>query len=107
MTFAAWFDLHADDVVAEQPTALRVYAWLLRNDRILEEPQEIKAWVVAEQLHVHRDSVKAALMVLIERGYVVEHPRGYNNVRRLSVATERDPSLHRGCPSNPAAPSSA
>lgn len=87
--FAAWFDIHADDAVADQPTALRVYARLLRNPRIFTDPQDVKAWLLADELHTHRDRVNSALDLLVARGYLVEHERGLNNVRRLTVAAVR------------------
>lgn len=92
MTFAAWFALHSDDVVVAHPTAIRVYAVLLRNPRICYQPQDVKAWLIAETLHTHRDRVNAALNLLIHRGYVLEHGRGQNNVRQVTVLLERDPT---------------
>lgn len=87
--FSAWFALHEDDVIVDHPTAMRVYARLLRNPRIFTEPQDVKAWAMADDLHTHRDRVNAALDLLVERGYVVEHKRGLNQVRRLTLAIER------------------
>lgn len=87
--FAAWFDIHSDDAIVDHPTALRVYARLLRNPRIFTEPQDVKAWVLAEQMHAHRDRVNAALDLLVERGYAISHGRGLNRVRRLTLAITR------------------
>lgn len=89
MTFAAWFELHADDAIVAHPTALRVYALLLRNPKIFTEPQDTKVWWLAEKLNTERETVRKALELLIEHGYVVEHPRGFNNVRRVTVAAIR------------------
>ena len=87
--FAAWFDIHDDAAVVDHPTALRVYARLLRNARIFTEPQDVKAWALAAELRTHRDRVNAALDLLVERGYLVDHERGLNRVRRLTVAIVR------------------
>lgn len=92
MTFAAWFELHADDEIVAHPTALRVYALLLRNSRIFTEPQDTKVWWLADKLGAERETVRRALELLIARGYVVEHERGFNNVRRVTVAVVRQDS---------------
>jgi hypothetical protein len=92
MIYAAWFDLHNDDAVIDHPTAMRVYARLVRNPLIFLTPQEIKTWALADDMHTHRDRVKAALDLLVERGYVIEHPRGTNGVRRLTLAMDREQS---------------
>lgn len=89
MIYAAWFDLHNDDVVVDHPTAMRVYARLLRNPLIFMQPQDVKAWVLAKEMGVKEHSVGAALRLLIERGYVLEHERGLNRVRRVTLAIER------------------
>lgn len=87
--FAAWFDLHDDDAVVDHPTALRVYARLLRNPRIFDEPQDTKVWAIALEMHANRETVSAALDLLVARGYVIEHPRGPSRVRRLTIPQER------------------
>lgn len=92
MTFAAWFELHNDDAIVAHPTALRVYALLLRNPKIFTDPQETKVWWLADNLGAKRDTVIHALELLIARGYVVEHARGPNQVRRLTVAVLRSDS---------------
>jgi hypothetical protein len=45
MIYAAWFDLHNDDIIVAHPTAMRVYAVLLRNPLIFMQPQDVKAWL--------------------------------------------------------------
>ena len=95
MMFAAWFALHEDNVVVDNPTAMRVYARLLRNPLIFAQPQDVKAWLLAEEMRVHPTSVQAALKLLIDRGYVIDHGRGVHNVRRLTVVVERVPATHR------------
>ena len=89
MVFAAWFAIHNDDVIVDHPTALRVYARLLRNPLIFTQPQDVKAWTLAQEMHTHQDRVNGALNLLVERGYVIEHGRGLNRVRRLTLAIER------------------
>jgi DNA-binding MarR family transcriptional regulator len=89
VSFPAWFEIHRDEVIAERPSAFRVYAFLLENPRALYEIQEPKAWFIAEQRKMSPDSVNEALDLLIERGYLIFHGRGQNNVRRVSVATIR------------------
>ena len=89
MTYPAWFDLHKDPVIAQSPSASRVYAYLLENPRCQFEIQDVKAWLIAEQRGMARDSVNKALDLLVDRGYLIEHGRGQNNVRRLTVAIVR------------------
>jgi hypothetical protein len=91
MIYAAWFDIHNDDEIVDHPTALRVYARLLRNPLIFMQPQDVKAWTLAEDMRVKRESVQVALSLLIDRGYVIDHGRSQNNVRRLTLAMERAP----------------
>lgn len=84
--FAAWFAIHEDDAVVDHPTALRVYARLLRNPRIFTEAQDVKAWALAQEMRADRGSVNAALDLLVERGYAISHGVGLNRVRRLTIA---------------------
>jgi len=89
VTYSAWFELHADDEIARHPTAIRVYAHLLRNESIFFAPQDVKAWLLADTLKTHPDTVNAAIKLLVTRGYVIEHGRGMNNVRRLTIVRNR------------------
>lgn len=89
MIYAAWFDLHNDDVVVDHPTAMRVYARLLRNPLIFMQPQDVKGWVMAGEMGVKPKSVYRAIDLLVERGYAIDHGRSMNNVRRLTLAIER------------------
>lgn len=89
MTFPAWYDLHKDRVIAANPSTIRVYAHLLENPRCTFEIQDVKAWLVAETLGMARNSVNDALDLLINRGYLIDHGRGQNNVRRITVAIHR------------------
>lgn len=105
MTYAAWYELHDDDAVVDHPTALRVYARLLRRGAaIFRTPQAVKIWLLAEQMRAHRESVIVALDLLIRRGYVVEHGREMNNVRRITIAkirAESQAGSQRGRPPKP------
>src|SRR4051812_12154312 len=109
MTYPAWFALHEDDAVAASPTALRVYAHLVRMPNVFFEPQDVKVWLIAERLHTHRDRVTAAIALLVERGYVREHDRGLNNVRRVTLLMQQSlpGQKEAGCPSNEAASQTA
>lgn len=89
MTFAAFFDLHADDEIVARPTALRVYARLLRDPRIFFTPVEVKEWALAETLGTKAETVRHALRLLISRGYLIEHGRSVHNTRRLQVPLTR------------------
>jgi hypothetical protein len=89
VTFPAWFDLHKDRIITAKPSAIRVYAHLLENPRCQFEIQDVKAWLIADQLGMARDSVNEALDLLTKRGYIIDHGRGQNNVRRLTVAIIR------------------
>ncbi len=96
--FPAWFDLHKDRVIRRSPTASIVYADLIaENPTILFEPCEIKAWTMAERIGTHRDRVKKALDLLIQRGYIREHGRGLHNVRIITLC------IVRSCPIDEAA----
>lgn len=89
ITFPAWFDLHSDPVIRQNPSAVTVYAELLQIERILYEPREVKAWHLAERVGMRKQTVLRALDLLISRGYLLDHGRGDNNVRRLSIVTTR------------------
>lgn len=89
MSFPAWFDFQRDRVIAAKPTASRVYAYLLELPNSQWVVQDVKAWLIAEQRQMSPDSVNEALDLLIDRGYVINHGRGQNNVRRLTVALVR------------------
>lgn len=99
MTFDAWFKFHEDDEVTSHPTTMRVYARLLRNPDIFFTPQDVKIWVLAEQLHTSRERVQKALDQLVERGYAVEHARAGKRVRRFILTRVRVIGVPNGsCP---------
>lgn len=90
MTFPAWFEIHDDAEIVASPAALRIYAKLVRRPTIFCEPQDVKAWALAEELKIERETVQHGLNLLIEKGYVIVHGRGQNNVKRLTVAMVRE-----------------
>lgn len=89
MTFPAWFDLMRDPAILAKPAAQRVYAKLLENPRIFYDPMDVKAWLLAEQMGMARDTVNDALDALIRLGYLCDHGRGQNNVRRVTMIVTR------------------
>jgi DNA-binding MarR family transcriptional regulator len=91
MTYPAWFDLHSDEVVVRFPTVIRVYARLLEDPTIFDVPRDVKAWSLAIRLGAKRRTVTRALRILEERGYMVVHGRGCNNVRRVTLTRTRAP----------------
>ena len=89
MTYPAWFDLMRDATIGRKPVAMRVYAALVAQHDAFFEPQDCKAWAMAELLGVKTDSVLEALNTLVERGYLREHGRNENNVRRFTIVRQR------------------
>lgn len=102
MICPAFLELINDDAVRDHPTALRVYVQLARNPLIYVKPHDVKAWLMADDLHTHRDRIADAFRLLIARGYALEIERGSNNIRRLQLLIERG-----ACHPNEAAPSAA
>ena len=86
MTFPAWFDFARDSVMLQHPAALAVYAEVVRRPNCFHSPQEVKAWALAEQLGFEKETVLKAFNLLVDRGYLVEHSRAQNNIRRFTVA---------------------
>jgi hypothetical protein len=67
-----------------------VYAYLIGEyPDIFYEPTDVKAWLIADSLEASRDSVNAALKLLIAQGFALDHGRTVNNVRRLTLARVR------------------
>lgn len=83
--FPAWFDFARDSVMLKHPATLAVYAHLVQLPRAFHDPQEIKAWWLADKLGFEKETVLEAFNLLVERGYLVEYSRGQNNVRRFTV----------------------
>ncbi len=87
--YPAWFELHADDAIVRHGVALRVYAALVRNPSVFIEPQLVKIWAIAQAARSDEDSVRYAVNLLVEHGYLIEHERTNKGVRRLTAATHR------------------
>lgn len=86
MTFPAWFDFTRDPVMLRHPATLAVYAAIIQRPRCFHDPQEVKAWLMADELGFEKETVLKALNLLVERGYLQEHERAQNNIRRFTVA---------------------
>lgn len=54
------------------------------------EPQEVKAWLLAERVKMRKQTVLRALDLMVARGFLLDHGRAENNVRRVSIASTRD-----------------
>jgi DNA-binding IclR family transcriptional regulator len=50
------------------------------------EPRDIKAWLVADQLHVRKQTVISSLDTLVARGFLTDHGRSLNRVRSFTLA---------------------
>jgi hypothetical protein len=99
LIYPAFLDLIRDDEIADHPTALRLYVRLLGEyPLILVKPHHVKAEYWAGRLSVRRDSITAALRLLIDRGYLVEIGRTTNNVREVMFAIERTCSPNQAAP---------
>lgn len=83
MTFPAWQHFDMDRGVT--PTRLRVYGWC-RAHLDFCDVRPVKRAVVSHALHLHESEITRALSWLIEAGYLVEHPRGPHEPRRLTLA---------------------
>lgn len=91
MTFPAWYEFQRDPVIRQNPSAYPIYAELLQVPRILFEPADVKAWLLAERVKMRKQTVLRILDLMITRGFVLDHGRGDNNVRRLSIVSTRAP----------------
>jgi hypothetical protein len=83
--FPAWFEFHRDKAMRRSPACGAVYAAMIGLDDIFIVARPIKAWVLAEALEMEKETVLLALDKLVEHGYLQEHERGANNVRRFTV----------------------
>lgn len=86
MTFPAWFDFARDPVMLQHPATLAVYGEIVGRPNCFYTPHEVKAWVLADKLGFEKETVLKAFNLLVERGYLVEHSRAQNNIRRFTVA---------------------
>lgn len=77
-----------DPVVAQSPTAIRLYFHLL-TELDLSEVRHVKAGLIAEILCVERTRVVAGFNLLTDRGYLVEYERTTNHMRQFTLAYSR------------------
>lgn len=89
MTFPAFFEFVRDVAALRHPAAIAVYGHILQLPGAFHTPQELKAWYLADLLHFEKTSILEAFNLLVERGYLIEHDRGQNNVRRFTVCITR------------------
>ena len=92
MTFPAWFDFHKDRVIRRHPIAGALYADLLSTPESHWIPQAVKAYVFADENDCEKETVLRAMNLLVERGYLKEHPKGVNGVRSFTVNDIRSTS---------------
>jgi hypothetical protein len=84
VTFPALLALATDPVIATHPTAQRVYLHIL-SMLDFAEPRDVKAWLIADQLKVRKQTVMASFDILVERGFLTDHGRSLNSVRRFTL----------------------
>lgn len=90
MTYPAFRDLHADDAIVRHRTALRVYAWLLRDPGIFVRPLRVTNFALAIGIGVRKEqTASGGLSLLIERGYVTLCHRDETRARHVMVNVER------------------
>ena len=85
VTFPALLALATDPVIATHPIAQRVYLHVLAT-LDFSEPRDVKGWLVAEQLKVRAQTVNSSFDTRVERGFLTDHGRSVNNVRRFTLA---------------------
>lgn len=98
----AWFELMDDDVIFEHRTAVRLYRDLMRTPLAYVSPQDVKITQKAYSLAVHPDSVRTALALLIDRGYLHDCGKGFRGIRSVILLIERSPEPQTAftCPPN-------
>jgi hypothetical protein len=86
--FPALTDFPLDPVIGVHPAAQRIY---LRLIALLDfsAPRDVKAWVLAEELCMKKTTVIHAFTTLVDRGFLIDHGRSMNNVRRFTLAWSR------------------
>jgi hypothetical protein len=90
MIYPAWFELYDDEAIVRHRTALRVYAWLLRDRSVFVKPKRVTNFALAAGIHVRKEeTASAGLSLLIERGYVTLCHRDERNARHVMVNVER------------------
>jgi predicted transcriptional regulator len=85
VTFPALLALATDPVIARHPIAQRVYLHIL-NSLDFSQPRDVKGWVIAKELKVRPQTVNSSFDTLVERGFLTDHGRSLNNVRRFTLA---------------------
>lgn len=74
---------------ALSPSARRLYDFLF-TELDFVEVRERKAYAMAAEVKIHRESTLKALRELIAAGYLIEHGRGTRGVYRLTLAHSVD-----------------
>ena len=82
--FPALHAATADDELLRQPSALALYYHLV-STLDFTQARRVKVWSIAGRLHMKRDTVREALGLLLLRGYLAEHARDVDNVRRMTL----------------------
>lgn len=98
MTYPAFLALHADDVIVRHRSALRVYAWLLRDPGIFVRPVRVTNFAIAVGIGMRKEeTASSGLTLLIERGYVTLCHRDETKARHVMINIERasDPPAKR------------
>jgi predicted transcriptional regulator len=85
VTFPALLALATDPVISKHPIAQRVYLHVLAT-LDFSQPRDVKGWVIAKELKVRPQTVYGSLDTLVARGFLTDHGRSVNNVRRFTLA---------------------
>lgn len=96
MTFPA-LDTFADDIEVGHMT-WRVYMHLQRHQLDIHDPRVVKIIPLSEKLRIRPASIITALNWLVERGYLIEHDRGWRGVRRFTLAWSRKTTVSQSVP---------
>jgi hypothetical protein len=92
MTFPAWFAFQRDPTLRRHVIAHAVYAEMIIRPRSHAVPVEVKGWAWAKLLGTTRMNIWVAVNLLVERGFLHEHPRPHRKApRRFTVAYEQVP----------------
>jgi DNA-binding GntR family transcriptional regulator len=79
-------DTFEKDPISETPSTWKVYMHLQRSLLNHTKPMPVKVRALAQTLRVGPGPIIAALNVLIERGYLLEHSHDKRGVRHLTLA---------------------
>jgi hypothetical protein len=86
MTFPAWDAFDGDPRVKTRH--VKVYRYC-RATLDFREVRFAKRENVAEKTGIHQADVTRALTALVQWGYLIEHPRDTNGLRRFTLAWSR------------------